>query len=37
MMKLNATSGLILLDLGKAQPEDKRFLHERLFRNKYQG
>lgn len=37
MMKLNAESGLLLLDLAKAQPEDKRFLHERLFRNKYQG
>ena len=35
MMKLNAESGLLLLDLCNAQPEDKRFLHERLFRNKY--
>ena len=36
-MSLNAESGLLLLDLSGAQLEDKRFLHERLFRNKYQG
>lgn len=36
MMPLNAESGLLLLDLSGAQVEDKRFLHERLFRNKYQ-